>query len=272
MKRGIIFASSLLVMLYLNSCKKSTEFNNSTMATTSNSKGNARDINEQLSIASKEDSTILDDEKKYKRMVVVYDESKQYWIKASISTDNEETFNHVVADIENFLTIDISFQGFTSLPDNAGDPYSNQGDVLDVSAKHNITCIVVSTHLPKNALGFVLNHKPHFFQAISYGAPEIADESIGGAEGYFYGWEYATLSNGLVTFNRDVSPINQKMKVIREYKKRWYNTSWSSWGYAEVWKGANDNYCIKDKNRIRVRVYYNPGTFQSCGTYGSSSC
>lgn len=224
----------------------------------------AYDINKAFTMSNKEDSTLLEDEGKYKQYVTLYDASGKYSVNVSVSSDDKDVFEEEITNIRKNLRIAVLYNKTDKPADNA-DGQDETNTTAEVKASKNITCIVTSTNLPQDATGFSFTYfKP---KPATYDAPG-EEGPISPAYGYNVGVYYMTLANGMVTFNHGAGNIF----VIREYKNSWLNTSWSNWGNTTLTPGTNDNYCIKNKNRIRVRVYFNYGTSQTCGVYGSSSC
>ncbi|PSK92240.1 hypothetical protein [Taibaiella chishuiensis] len=221
------------------------------------------DVNKLFTMSCKEDSTLLNDEGKYKTYVTLFDASNKYSVSLSVSSDDKKVFDEEIRNIRQHLRIEVLYSKIEKAADNREEPVAT-GIPETVTASKNITCIVTATNLPKDAAGFSFS-----FDApaalTNYAPPE--EGPINPNHGYQYGVYYMTLANGLVTFNHGP----QNIYVVREYKKNWLST-WSSWGNTTLVPGTNDNYCIKDKNRIRVRVYFNGGTSQTCGAYGSPSC
>lgn len=259
MKKLVLLPVALIAIA---SCNKQSSNPQSLAVNNKNTKA-VEDINKVFTMSSKEDSTLLQDEGKYKRYVTLFDKSGMYSVSVSVSSDDKEVFENEIKNIQNFLRVDLLYKKVEKAADNdesqIGMPAAEQ-----VKAAKNMTCIVTATNLPKDALGFTFSYVAP--QTLSYDAPD-EEGPINPGHGYNYGVYYMTLANGMVTF--DLGPGN--VYVLREYKNNWLS-SWSSWGNTTLTPGTNDNYCIKNKNRIRVRVYFNIGTNQSCGVYGSPSC
>lgn len=268
MKRLLLLSLPIVV---LGSC---TKINNDVV--TRSLPGNSpNNINAVFTMASHEDSLLLQEAKHYRQILNLYDINKQHFITISVSSDELSSFNSAMDRIKSLELLPVySNEPDPSLARNNSSSSIQSADesLSNIEDSKKITIIVIATQLPNDAKGFRLSPR----SVLRLKSAIASEGSITPISPYTHGYEFVTLTNGIRTYNTGLKNIF----VVRSYKKTWLS-SWSSWGNATVTSGNHDNYCIKDKNRIRIQIHFYEGTGGGIGGsptpwavefYGSSTC
>lgn len=215
------------------------------------------DINKKLSLSKDNGSELLSEVKKYQKELTVFDETKTYSVTFNVSSDNEDYLNQYIAF--QTLKIEVLKQVEPNQPaDNT--PNSEEDTNEDITSTNSISNVLISTNLPSDAVGFKLN----------INCKKTRYSSGGGAEsGYAEMMEFFTLANGIITTNNSGAS-----GLVEKYAKKYSISTWSNKG-ADILNGwgQQQNFCIKNFNRIKVQINYNNGLNNYNVTfYGSSSC
>ena len=247
-----ILLAILAIALFSTACNKKTDYN-----AINDSKPETTDINQKLTLSKENGSELLSEVKQFQRKLTVYDETKTYSVTFNVSSDNEDYLNQYISS--QTMKLEVLKEVESNLPvDNT--PISAENTIDDIASTNSISNILLSTNLPSDAVGFKLN----------INCKKTRISSGGGAEsGFTEMMEFMTLANGIITTNNSgASGLVEKWARKRSY------SSWSNKGsdILNGW-GQQQNFCIKDFNRIKVQINYNNGLNNYNVTfYGSASC
>lgn len=247
-----ILLAILAIALFSAACNKKTDYN-----AINDSKPETTDINQKLTLSKENGSELLSKVKQFQRKLTVYDETKTYSVTFNVSSDNEDYLNQYISS--QTMKLEVLKEVESNLPvDNTPITAENTSD--DIASTNSISNILLSTNLPSDAVGFKLY----------INCKKTRISSGGGAEsGFTEMMEFMTLANGIITTNNSgASGLVEKWARKRSY------SSWSNKGsdILNGW-GQQQNFCIKDFNRIKVQINYNNGLNNYNVTfYGSASC